>query len=91
MTYLITHRRMEHNYSTGHEHVGSVMLSDGSTMIRQEVLSSMRQGNTFNTYAFRTAHQARVLPRQCSRCAFTYLTTAPDAWVDDNLDHLPRF
>lgn len=90
-SYYITHRRMEHTPGHASVHVGWVMLSDGSTMTRQQVLNYMRQGFTFNTYVPKTGHQARVLPRQCARCNTTYLTTSPDPWKDDNLDHLPTF
>lgn len=89
--YLITHRRMEHTPGHASVHVGRVKLLDGTILTRQQVLNYMRQNIAFNTYVPSTGHQARVLPRRCTRCNTTYLTTSRDAWKDDNLDHLPKF
>ncbi len=90
-TYSITHRRMESSPSGTHVHVGWVKLLDGTVLTRQRVVNYIRQGILFNTYVPSTGHQARVHLLHCSRCNTTYLTTARDAWKDDNLDRLPTF
>lgn len=82
---------MEPTIGHSSTHVGAVMLLDGTTLTRTQVLNQMRQGYTFDTYVAWTGHQARVIPRRCTRCNTVYLTTTADPWKDDNLDHLPTF
>jgi Protein of unknown function (DUF3892) len=72
-----------------HQHIGSVMLTDGRIVQRFAVIASIRAGDRWYTNA---TPPAQVYVHRCPSCgANDYITTHPDDTTTNNLLKLPRF
>ncbi len=75
-------------YST-HEHIGSVMLTNGTVETRAMVINNIYGGDH---YATNVLPPAGVYVHACPWCgARDYITTHPDSTATNNLLSLPRF
>jgi hypothetical protein len=60
------------------------------TWTLDQILESMRRGDTFYTQGERSGRIAEVEPYHCTFCRRSYIRSHPDAVTDNNLDNLPR-
>lgn len=93
MKYVVTRVRKEWSDQGGrHEHIEGVCTSSSNHHTRQDVVNSIRAGNTWVTSA--SGREAVIRPMTyCpgSGClASPYITTRADNSKDDNLENLPR-
>jgi hypothetical protein len=86
----ITKRRMKKSPGGTHEHVGWVLLLDGTELSRKEVFAEMKEDVEFHTRAA-NGDSAKVIRVKCQTCGKKYLTTERDKSKADNLDGLPKF
>lgn len=89
-TFYITARHMVPSVVSTHNHVGSVKLSSGTELARDQVFSWMANGEKFKTLAPNGA-SADVVRVTCRSCGSSYLRTDRDNTKTDNLDELPEF
>jgi hypothetical protein len=91
MIYTVTHVHMELSDDRTHEHIAQVWA--GTAYTRAEVVSSLRERNTWQTSAggySEIIHPVDSCPR--SGCyASPYIRTNPNSVTADNLENLPRF
>jgi hypothetical protein len=73
-----------------HEHIGYVMLSDGTVEARATVIYNITYGR--DRYYTNANPPASVYVHPCPFCgASDYITTHPDGTATNNLLHLPKF
>lgn len=83
------------NLPTKHAHivaVGTGITSDqyNRKWTLAEVLTAMKNGDTFYTQGKTTNKVAEVKPTKCAYCDQGHIKSAPDAVYDNNLDNLAR-
>jgi hypothetical protein len=91
-TYRVTNVRMQTSFDETHEHIEGVCTTSGAHYTRQEVVDSLRAGNTWIT----SAHGQEAVIQETRHCPRTgcgatpYIRTAPTSPTRDSLEDLPR-
>jgi hypothetical protein len=94
--YRITCTRQERaSAAPSHQHIVAVGTGNdphhyGYIWSLDQVLESMREGDTFYTEGERSGRIAEVEPYHCTLCGRTYIRSHRDAVTDNNLESLPR-
>lgn len=91
-TFTVTKVRKERADDGSHRHVEGVITSDGRHYSRREVVSSIDQGDKWQTSAGGYTATIDTLPYCLSpSClASPYITTNPTSTALDNLENLPE-
>jgi Protein of unknown function (DUF3892) len=88
--YIVTQVRKELSADGTHRHIEGVCLESGTHYTRQEVVDSIRAGNTWKTKA--DGYEATIsVMSYCPRpacLAKPYIKTNPDSTNKDNLENL---
>jgi hypothetical protein len=89
-TFSITAVHLERAPGATHDHIARVrLLRHTKDYPRAGIISSIRKGNQFFTYA---NPPAKVYVHSCPYCyADDYITTHPDSTPRNNLLDLPRY
>lgn len=89
-TFSITAVRLERAPGATHDHIARVRLLDHQhDYSRAEIITAIRAGDVFYTYA---RPPALVYVHSCPHCyASDYITTHPDATTTNNLLDLPHY
>lgn len=87
-TFTVTSVRRE-ACPGGGKHIEGVCTSDGTHYTRQQVVTSLNNGNMWRTSGGGYEAPIRAIPRH-PRCSATpYIETKPDSSLQDNLENLP--
>lgn len=89
-TFSITEVHLERAPSATHDHIARVKLLNATRdYARSEIITAIRAGDVFYTYA---VPAALVYVHRCPWCsANDYITTHPDATATNNLLNLPHY
>jgi hypothetical protein len=91
-TFTVVKVRKERSADGSHRHIEGVITSDGLHFTRREVVSSIDQGETWQTSAGGYTAIIHKMP-YCIRpdcVASPYLATYPTSLTLDNLENLPE-
>ncbi len=90
-TFVVTGVRKALAMDSSHMHIESVCTPDGTRYTCEEVVDSIRAGDTWMTWADGYVAQIEPIDRcpQPGCTATPYIRTNPDSTKQDNLEYLP--